>query len=481
MAKKIEITKEDIQMADKKLNKVIVSFYTKNEFWTILASQFKRVPVLDERLTAVLTHITEKGIELWYNPVFVINAKELELQYHILHECTHLIYRHAYRFAVSDDVVDVSSLKKKVPETDDPKTPVKSADVAADLVVNKDVADILGSDSVDICKGLMFKDLKELGYSNSSRYYDEDAFKGTSEELEQNVLDTYTHVKKPKGQAQQLQGMGGGGGGQDDGDGDGDGDGPSMGGQSSSNVKGKRVNNHHNVDVDNPLQRQLGQHFVEDMIRNAVKQAGKGQGHMPAGIEEELEAICNPPKKDWKALLMNYVQASIPAQSTKTWATLNRRFPYLLKGKKKRRVPLVGLVMDTSGSVSDAALRAFYREIDSIRKITQTDIELVQCDAEISDTTVISYKEKFPWNVSGRGGTEYKPALEYFDKNKRKPDVVVFFTDLEVCDNDVPDTPHNYKIIWVSVNEEQCEHFSRLGKPGKFIYLEVDENDEGRN
>ena len=490
--------KKLIVEADGRLNKIILSFYSTQEFWTILASQFKRVPVQDKGLANVLTHITEKGIELLYNPSWVMKASDSQLKYHILHECLHLIYRHAYRFAVSTDVVDVATTRQKVPTTEHPVMPAKSSDLAADLIVNRDICEILSDHTVDQCKGLMCKDLKALGYDDCSGYYygnKKTLREKESETLEQEIIDVYTKVILPsdgKGQGSgQDQGQGSGSGdgkgqgqgdgqGEGKGSGDGQGDGQGGGGGSSqSTVKGKEVHNHQHVDAQNPLQKQLGQHFVEEMIKNAVKQAGgSGQGHMPAGLQAELEAICNPPKKDWKALLANYVNASIPAQSTKTWANLNRRFPYLLKGKKKRRVPLIGLVQDTSGSVSDAAIRAFYREIDSIRKVTKTDIELVQCDAEISDTRIISYKEKLTWSVNGRGGTEFKPALEYFDKTKRRPDVVVFFTDLEVCDSDVPDEPRAYKIIWVSVNESQADHFRELGKYGTFIYLDVDETDE---
>lgn len=495
--------KELAKQADSRLNKIILGFYAKQEFWTILASQFKRVPVRGKEIPKVFTHITEKGIELLYNVDFVLKATDAQLRYHVLHECLHLIYRHAYRFAVSMNVVDVATTKKKVPTTDQPVMPCKSSDLAADLIVNRDLCEILSQHSVDEAKGLLCKDLKALGYEDydGGYYYgDHKCLRDKdSESLEQEIIDCYTEVIQPKGGGMSMASQGGGGqgegegegqgGGGDQGDqdnqngggeGKGDGDGNGNGGGSQSKVKGKEVHSHQAVDVKNPLQKQLGQHFVEEMIKNAVKQSGgTGQGNMPAGLKDELEALCNPPKKDWRALLANYVNASIPAQSTKTWANLNRRFPYLLKGKKKRRVPLIGLVQDTSGSVSDAAIRAFYREIDSIRKITKTDIELVQCDADISDTRIISYKERLTWDVNGRGGTEFLPALKYFDKAKRRPDVVVFFTDLEVCDSDVPDEPRAYNIIWVSVNERQADHFRELGKYGTFIYLEVDDADEG--
>lgn len=500
---------EQIKQADDKLLKTIMSFFNEGkDFWTILASQFKRVPVLD--LGTVMTRITEKGVELLYDPELVLKAQKDELRYYIVHESLHIIYRHAYRFAVSEDVVDLATTKSKVPTTAKPSMPIKSSDLATDLIANRDASDVLGSHVVEKYGVTADNKLcKPLGYSNTSSRYgysssnEKSMYDLQSEDLDHQVVNTYTEVQVPQSQkgggftivpAGGAQGQGGEGDGSgskdnndgtkpEDGKGNGDQDGNGHGqqkceGQSHTDVDGKKINNHVGVDAKNPLQKQLGQRFLEDMIRAAAKQCSKDQGHLPACVQEELEMLNNPPKKDWKALLSNYINASIPAQSTRTWANLNRKFPYLLKGKKKRRVPLVGLVQDTSGSVSDAAIAAFYREIDSIRKITKTDIELVQCDSEIKEPRTISYKAKLDWKVEGRGGTEFRPALEYFDKTKRTPDVVVFFTDLQVSDSDVPDEARKYKIIWVSVDKEMCDHFASMGKYGTFIHLDVDSLDE---
>ena len=498
------MSKEQIKQADEKLNRVILDFFNQGkDFWTILASQYKRVPVTG--LDTLMIRITEKGVELLYDPELVLKSNNEALSYYIVHESLHLIYRHAYRFAINYETVDLATLKKNVPTTTKPKIAIKASDLACDLIVNRDACDVLGSDVVHKL-GITadHKLFNPLGYenTNSSYVYGEkkSMFNLQSEALDLEIRNTYTEVNYPKDKDNQKGGGGGfviiGGDEEQDEDKDkkekngaGGGNGKDENkdqdqkerhcqGSASNSVDGKKVNKHLGVDSKNPLQKQLGQHFIEDMIKSAAKQAGKGQGHLPSSVQQELEAICHPPKKDWKAILSNYVQASIPAQSTRTWANLNRKFPYLLKGKKKRRVPLIGLVQDTSGSVSDAAIRAFYREIDSIRKITKSDLELVQCDAEIKTPRTISYKEKLKWSVEGRGGTEYKPALEYFDKTKRVPDVVVFFTDLQVSDHDVPDEPRKYKIIWVSVDKEQYEHFKNMGKYGTFIHLDVDSLDE---
>ena len=82
-----------------------------------------------------------------------------------------------------------------------------------------------------------------------------------------------------------------------------------------------------------------------------------------------------------------------------------------------------------------------------------------------------------PKTISGRGGTEFYPALDFMAKAKRKPDVVVFFTDLAVCDSDVPDKPYSYNLIWVGTAEAQVEHFQKLGKYGVFIYMNPEEEE----
>ena len=180
-----------------------------------------------------------------------------------------------------------------------------------------------------------------------------------------------------------------------------------------------------------------------------------------------------PPRKDWRAMLSEFVKCSLPKDSTRTWARINRRHPYLIKGKKPRRVPLIGVAMDTSGSVSDTALKAFLEEINHIRKLYDSDIDIVQCDCVISDVVHVKAKQRMPTYVSGRGGTEFTQPWNGLIKQNVNPMSSCFFTDLEVGDADVPDTQRSYNILWVSVNETMCERFQSMGKYGKFIYMDV--------
>lgn len=468
-------TREEYEEIDNKLVKALFSFqYQGIPFWTLLCMRMHRRPV--EGLQTIETQVTDKKIMLLYDPDIVKKSEQSQLRFHLVHECLHLIYRHMFRFAYSEDVVDLATLRKDKPETNNPVMPIKSADLAADLAANRDLF-------------ILFKDFEQYGVTSKDvpHFCMSNLETASSEDIEKYISATYTKVVSPgKGGSKEQpdksqeptkeQGEGGGSGEQDQ-----DLEQNQEGGGSGTDVNGKHVNNHKPgvSKQDTEISRRIKQRMVEDMVSRAADIANVGQGSLPNTLKQELELIKRPPRKDWKNLLREHIKCSLPAFSTRTWARINRRHPYLVKGKKPRRIPLIGVAMDTSGSVSDKELIAFLEEIDHIRKVYGSDLDIVQCDCKISDVWHIKAKSAMPKFVTGRGGTEFVPALEWFDKAKRKPDVVVFFTDLCVSDNDVPTESRSYNILWVGTNVAQCEHFSSLGKYGTFIAMEIEEDERG--
>lgn len=456
-----------IEKADTELNKVIFTMMSSgNSFWSLLALNMTRFP--KPGCMTITTDITPAGLRLVYDPEMVCNLEQKQLREYIIHECAHLVFRHAWRFAESKTIVDLgtpASKAKQVP-LDKAKIPVRAADVASDICVSWVIEDVLNTRT----KTCVTED--DIGWSAGYRWNRD---KITSEDIEQEVLTRFATVIVP----QQGQGQGQGQGDQsnDQGQGQGNADGDGKGnGQGDGPVKfnGKNINNHKTPEYRNDFERKMGQKAVERAVLRAKDQA-KGQGHLPGMISEELELMQAPAKIDWRAVLANYVAAAIPTVSNKTWSRLNRRFPYLLKGKKKTPTPTIGVAMDTSGSVSDEEIKTFINEIDYLRKLHKAEMTIVHCDSKIENVMRVKPKDRIPGKVYGRGGTEFIPALEFFDKEKKKPDVLVFFTDLEVCDSDIPNEPRAYKIIWVGTNEDRCEYFEDKGKYGKFIPLKIDE------
>ena len=464
-------TKEQYEECNRKLITALFSFqYTGYPFWTVLASKLHRIPVSD--FGTIDTVVTTKGVQLRYDPEVVLKADNGKLRYTLVHECLHLIYRHMFRFKFSDSIVDLARKKSDGPvQLMNAIQPIKTSDLACDLIANRDLFE-------------MFNDFDRFGVTSSDvPDFKFDLRNKTSEDVEQYIVDTYAQVVIPKGsggaslgdgKSQSDQNQNGSGGGKQQKKDD---QSESEGGGKQS-VNGKDINNHvpGQSETESEMTKRIKQRMVEGMVSDTANAVGeKAKGSMPQSLQDEIDLIKRPPRKDWRALLAAYVKGSIPKSDRRTWARINRRVPYLIKGRKPKYIPLIGVCVDTSGSVSNTELSAFLEEIDHIRKIYGTDIEIVQCDAEISQVLKVKSKDPMPKSVLGRGGTEFYPALDYFANAKRKPDVVVFFTDLAVGDDDVPSKPYSYNLIWVGTAEAQVEHFQNLNKYGVFIYMNPEE------
>jgi predicted metal-dependent peptidase len=94
-----------------------------------------------------------------------------------------------------------------------------------------------------------------------------------------------------------------------------------------------------------------------------------------------------------------------------------------LKIKKKHNI-LVAI--DTSGSVSDSELLEFFSEIYHIWK-TGCTVEIIECDARIHRSYM--YNGKFDGKITGRGGTQFSPVIEYYNLHSAKYTVLIYFTD----------------------------------------------------
>ena len=201
---------------------------------------------------------------------------------------------------------------------------------------------------------------------------------------------------------------------------------------------------------------------IQKVLSDAKEQTIKKKGRIPGEIEgvitiEEIVA----PKFDWRGYMRRFTGISTKVFTKKIRRKENRKFPESpgLKLKMKQHM-LLGI--DTSGSVSDSELQEFMSEIHHIYK-AGVDITVVQCDTSIK--SIEPYKGKLEMTVSGRGGTEFDPVLEYYNENQKKYTSLVYFTDGE-CYTRVKPKGH---VLWVL--SERSEMNDEL--PGKVIKLEL--------
>lgn len=166
---------------------------------------------------------------------------------------------------------------------------------------------------------------------------------------------------------------------------------------------------------------------VEHFLKESAQQIGKQRGTIPSELSEKIGELfkVKEPIFNWKAYFRRILGNSYKIFTKKSYRKLSKRFEGSagVKVKKKHRV-LVAI--DTSGSVSGEELLEFFNEIHHIYK-AGTDITILECDAKIQRE--YRYKGSFDGKVHGRGGTNFTPVVEYYNKHREKFTVLIFFTD----------------------------------------------------
>lgn len=175
--------------------------------------------------------------------------------------------------------------------------------------------------------------------------------------------------------------------------------------------------------------------FDRAVIKEAVKQAAtmaKGRGGYGGGLEIVINDFLGAGTVDWRAVLKRCVAASINAGRKTTWLRPNRRgLP--AQGKLRVKKAKIVVAIDTSGSIAcdQELLRMFATEVQSLMKVYNADIQIIECSSEVERTYVMRPGSKMDQKVQGGGGgLAVPPVYEWLKKNKQRPDVLIYLTDL---------------------------------------------------
>jgi len=199
---------------------------------------------------------------------------------------------------------------------------------------------------------------------------------------------------------------------------------------------------------------------LEYQMREAVSSIQKSRGTVPSEITEILKAMeKEPPKFDWRGYLRRFTGGSSKVYTKKIRRKFNKRYEGNpgLKMKPKKHILVA---VDTSGSVNQKELVEFFHEIDHIHR-TGAEVTVIQCDAAISN--IEPYKKSLDIKIHGRGGTDFQPVIDYYNKHQHKYTCLVYFTDGEAP---APDKTLG-RLLWVLSTESRMNE----SLPGAIIQL----------
>lgn len=193
------------------------------------------------------------------------------------------------------------------------------------------------------------------------------------------------------------------------------------------------------------VQIQESEHIASDIIRKTIAKAWdsltpeqKSKIKLPQILKKEIKEAVNSvqpselsmensgsAKIPWQKVLRRYVGSSLCRRSVFTKPP--RRFPDMIgvlpgRGRQNSK-PKVMAVIDTSSSMTAPLIADISSELKVMSKTHE--IIVVECDDNIHAV----YPYKPIENVSGRGGTDFRPVFKIEFLRKHKPDLIIYFTD----------------------------------------------------
>ena len=187
--------------------------------------------------------------------------------------------------------------------------------------------------------------------------------------------------------------------------------------------------------------------------------AAKMAGNLPGAIGKFATDLIKP-QVDWKAALRRFITNT--ARSDQTWSRPNRRFigsGLYLPSTHSQNVGTIAIGLDTSGSVSDAELAAFWSETHSlITSMNPERVVVIPCDAQVHDVqefTRDNVPKQFTFgDEGGRGGTRFYPVWDYIKEKDINPVCALYLTDMEADFGKAPP----YPVLWVKSTDHTAPY-----------------------
>lgn len=224
--------------------------------------------------------------------------------------------------------------------------------------------------------------------------------------------------------------------------------------------------------------------IIEDTARAIRDQAQKNRGSVPEEIGRHADELNEPAVIAWhrqlRVLGSNAVATVAGAVDYRFGKGLSVRQAGLGYGDGVPMLPkliapvvIVMIATDTSGSMGSHELGEAVRESRPIFRMMGTKLVFIACDCAVHKIEEVKGWQAMADKFHGGGGTSFVPVFEAIAKMRRKPDVLIFYTD--GMGNAPAEKPAGFQTIWVLLGQHQQIPIGEgSGKPitwGKHIFV----------
>lgn len=188
----------------------------------------------------------------------------------------------------------------------------------------------------------------------------------------------------------------------------------------------------------------LGLGQLLDALKN------RGRGTQTAGTGQMVTALRGLYRSPWEAALQRWLESVSPGERTFVRPSRRdaERTDVVLPGRK-REGWILNIVLDTSGSMTEALPRVLGAIADFCDALGVDRVRLVQCDAALTGDEFLAPEELVEHAIAGGGGSDLTPALRHLADDPHV-DAVVVLTDGDIA---YPPEEPPYAVLWVLPEE----------------------------
>ncbi len=185
-------------------------------------------------------------------------------------------------------------------------------------------------------------------------------------------------------------------------------------------------------------------------------QMSNGWGSIKGELQEIIEATLVI-TMDYRRMLAMFRATIISSARRLTRMKPNRRYGFTAMGSQNEFSTGLLVAVDVSGSISTEALSRFFSIVNRFFKYGMKKIDVIQFDADITADILSLKKARSKVEVTGRGGTDFQPALDFY-ANSNEYDGLIIFTD--GCAS-VPKMESTKRVLWVLTSKAEYNSFCK--------------------
>ncbi len=191
--------------------------------------------------------------------------------------------------------------------------------------------------------------------------------------------------------------------------------------------------------------QELGQ-LWQQRLAAAAQQAAHA-GKLSQSLARMIDHLLQP-QLPWRMLLARYMK--VAARDDYSFQRPSRREGEAILPSLASSMIDVLVFLDTSGSIGEEEMREFVSEVDALKSQMRARITLHGCDDHLCGNGPWIFESweplYLPQDLTGGGGTSFKPPFEWIEREQMRPDLVVYFTDAE---GEFPVREPHCPVIWL--------------------------------